>query len=313
MRERIHYLIFLKIKKIGYNDFKKVIELKEVNKMFNSKKQFAHVYDINDFESLTVNVTGTDVVLRQGEHPTVIYYGEKKDRDYLKITQSDKILEIRDKRGISKLKHSLVFKFMIGRCRLEITLPSTDLKKVMMIVNNADVAVSNATFPLLHLITAGGSITMACCHFDNLNIDTKTSNVVMKNIHITDFALNNGTGNVLFDHCDFNGSVKAAIDEGRLKMREVTFKNALINLGSGDVYVSGFKTNGDFNLSTDVGDLTLRGIEAPAITIAAVRGNDLENPDVVSDVPQHQKGTVGATFITSAGHLDVHKDIEIDH
>ena len=48
-----------------------------------------------------------------------------------------------------------------------------------------------------------------------------------------------------------------------------------------------------------------------AVNHCGICGNDLKNPDAVAGLPKHEKGKAGASFITSAGHLDVGKEIKI--
>ncbi len=133
----------------------------------------------------------------------------------------------------------------------------------------------------------------------------------MKKTLLGNAKIENRTGDILLDEFQSGDSMTAAFAEGRLKMRDVIFNDAKITLGQGDVRVRGFKATGDFNLSTNIGDLSLRQIQAPTITIAAIRGNDLKNPASVEGLPQHERGHAGASFLTSAGHLDVNKEIEI--
>lgn len=285
-------------------------EVWEVKTVFN-KKQFAHVFDVNSFKKLRIDLTSTDLVIHQGDALSVIYYDEKNDHDRLIVKQEGTVLNIHEKRGLENLTHSLAFKFAIGKSRLEITLPPKEQIDIKATVDSGDVAISNITVPQIFLKTNSGAVTLAYSRFKKLNISTQESNLVMKMMDIEQFILDDDTGDVLLDQINIEDRLIASIDEGNLKLRKDEFNDGKITLGAGDVSVREFTATGDFKLTTDVGDLSLRAIKAPTITIAAVRGNDLENPAIVKGLPNHKDGTKGATFLTTAGHLDVYKDIEV--
>lgn len=278
--------------------------------MFN-KKQFAHVFDITSFENLVVDLTGTDLVIRQAEQPEVIYYDEKNNHKRLEINQNSTTLKIKEKRCLSGLKNSLAFKFLIGKRRLEIKLPKKNFKKLTAIVTSGDIAISNVDIKDVDLSTGSGAVTIAYAKIEKFKLLTKDSNLVMKMTDIDKAAIESNTGAILFDQTNVLNNIMATISEGDLKMRNVEINDGLVTLGDGDVNINTFENTGDFKLTTDVGDISLRNIRTPSITIAAVRGNDLDNPDVIKGFPMHKQGTPGATFLTTAGHLDVYKDIEI--
>lgn len=275
------------------------------------KKQFAHVFDVKDFNRLEINLTGTDLVIRQAENACIIYYGEQKDDDRFEMKQEGHTLRIIEKSGLNVLKKTLAFKFSIGRSRLEVTLPRTDFLKLSAEVTKGDVAIDNVKTATISLIVGSGALTVADSAIDSFDVKSQSGNLVMKKTLLGNAKIENRTGDILLDEFQSGDSMTATFAEGRLKMRDVTFNDAKITLGQGDVRVRGFKATGDFNLSTNIGDLSLRQIQAPTITIAAIRGNDLQNPASVEEFPQHERGHVGASFLTSAGHLDVNKEIEI--
>ena len=68
------------------------------------KKQFAHVFDVKDFNRLEINLTGTDLVIRQAENAGIIYYGEQKDDDRFEMKQEGHTLRIIEKSGLNVLK-----------------------------------------------------------------------------------------------------------------------------------------------------------------------------------------------------------------
>lgn len=286
------------------------MNLREGDSVFD-KKQFAHVFDVDQFKKLVIDLTGTDLVIRQDEHPGIIYYDEKNDHARLELKQDGTTLKIKEKRGLKGLKHSMAFKFMIGKRRLEVSLPKKNFEKLTAKVNSGDVAVSNVTLPELSLTTGSGAVTIAYSKIEQFKMASKDSNLVMKMTDIQKMILDDITGSVMIDQVNLLDNITASINEGDLKMINMEMHDGLITLGSGDVRVRNFKVTGDFKLTTDVGDLSLKAITAPTITIAAVRGNDLENPAVVKGLPMHEQGMAGATFLTTAGHLDVYKDIGI--
>ena len=275
------------------------------------KKQFAHVFDVKDFNRLEINLTGTDLVIRQAENAGIIYYGEQKDDDRFEMKQEGHTLRITEKSSLNVLKKTFAFKFSVGKSRLEVTIPQADFLKLSAEVTKGDVAIDNVKTSTINLIVGSGALTVADSTIDNLDVKAQSGNLVMKKTLLGNAKIENRTGDILFDEFQSGDSMTAAFAEGRLKMRDVTFNDAKITLGQGDVRVRGFKATGDFNLSTNIGDLSLRQIQAPTITIAAIRGNDLQNPASVEGLPQHERGHAGASFLTSAGHLDVNKEIEI--
>lgn len=275
------------------------------------KKQFAHVFDIKDFDRLELNLLGTDLVIHQADQPSIIYYGEQKDNERFKLSQEGHTLRITEKTGLGRLKKTFSFSFSVGKSRLEVSLPQTDFKKLTADVARGDVAIDNVKTSIINLITGTGTITVANSMIDNFEVKAQSGNLLIKKSEIKSGNLNDQTGDILFDEFESDNSIEATFAEGRLKMRNVAFNDAQITLGQGDVRTRDFKATGDFNLSTNIGDLSLNKIEAPAITIAAIRGNDLKNPDAVDGLPKHEKGKNGASFITSAGHLDVGKEIKI--
>lgn len=274
------------------------------------KKKFAHVFDVKDFNRLEINLTGTDLVIRQAEKPGIIYYGEQED-DRFELKQEGRTLRITEKSGLNVLKKTFAFKFSIGKSRLEIKLPQNDFLKLSAEVTKGDVAVDEVKTPAISLIIGGGALTVVDSTIDNFSVNAQSGNLIMKKTLLENAKIENQTGNILLDEFQSSNSMIATFAEGQLKMRDVVFNDAKITLGQGDVRVRGFKTLGDFNLSTNSGDLSLRQIKAPTITIAAIRGNDLKNPNNVEGLPQHEHGQNGASFITSVGHLDVTKKIEI--
>lgn len=274
------------------------------------KKQFAHVFDVKDFNRLEINLTGTDLVIRQAENAGIIYYGEQKDSERFKLNQEGRTLRITEKSGL-RLKETLSFRVSVGKRRLEVSLPESDFKKLTADVARGDIAVDNVKTSTINLIAGNGAITVADSIIDNFEVKAQNGNLIVKKSKIKNGSLEDQTGDILFDEFECDNSMNATFAEGRLKMRNVKFMNAQITLGEGDVRARDFKATGDFNLSTNIGDLSLNKIEAPTITIAAIRGNDLKNPDAVAGLPKHEKGKAGASFITSAGHLDVGKEIKI--
>lgn len=274
------------------------------------KKKFAHVFDVKDFNRLEINLTGADLVIRQAEKPGIIYYGEQED-DRFELKQEGRTLRITEKSGLNVLKKTFAFKFSIGKSRLEIKLPQNDFLKLSAEVTKGDVAVDEVKTPAISLIIGGGALTVVDSTIDNFSVNAQSGNLIMKKTLLENAKIENQTGNILLDEFQSSNSMIATFAEGQLKMRDVVFNDAKITLGQGDVRVRGFKTLGDFNLSTNSGDLSLRQIKAPTITIAAIRGNDLKNPNNVEGLPQHERGQNGASFITSVGHLDVTKKIEI--
>lgn len=274
------------------------------------KKKFAHVFDVKDFNRLEINLTGTDLVIRQAEKPGIIYYGEQED-DRFELKQEGRTLRITEKSGLNVLKKTFAFKFSIGRSRLEIKLPQNDFLKLSAEVTKGDVAVDEVKTLAISLIIGSGALTVVDSTIDNFSVNAQSGNLIMKKTLLENAKIENQTGNILLDEFQSSNSMIATFAEGQLKMRDVVFNDAKITLGQGDVRVRGFKTLGDFNLSTNSGDLSLRQIKAPTITIAAIRGNDLKNPNNVEGLPQHEHGQNGASFITSVGHLDVTKKIEI--
>lgn len=274
------------------------------------KKKFAHVFDVKDFNRLEINLTGTDLVIRQAEKTGIIYYGEQED-DRFELKQEGRTLRITEKSGLNVLKKTFAFKFSIGKSRLEIKLPQNDFLKLSAEVTKGDVAVDEVKNPAISLIIGSGALTVVDSTIDNFSINAQSGNLIMKKTLLENAKIENQTGNILLDEFQSSNSMIATFAEGQLKMRDVVFNDAKITLGQGDVRVRGFKTLGDFNLSTNSGDLSLRQIKAPTITIAAIRGNDLKNPNSVEGLPQHEHGQNGASFITSVGHLDVTKKIEI--
>lgn len=274
------------------------------------KKKFAHVFDVKDFNRLEINLTGTDLVIRQAEKPGIIYYGEQED-DRFELKQEGRTLRITEKSGLNVLKKTFAFKFSIGKSRLEIKLPQNDFLKLSAEVTKGDVAVDEVKTLAISLIIGSGALTVVDSTIDNFSVNAQSGNLIMKKTLLENAKIENQTGNILLDEFQSSNSMIATFAEGQLKMRDVVFNDAKITLGQGDVRVRGFKTLGDFNLSTNSGDLSLRQIKAPTITIAAIRGNDLKNPNNVEGLPQHERGQNGASFITSVGHLDVTKKIEI--
>lgn len=274
------------------------------------KKKFAHVFDVKDFNRLEINLTGTDLVIRQAEKTGIIYYGEQED-DRFELKQEGRTLRITEKSGLNVLKKTFAFKFSIGKSRLEIKLPQNDFLKLSAEVTKGDVAVDEVKTSAISLIIGGGALTVVDSTIDNFSVNAQSGNLIMKKTLLENAKIENQTGNILLDEFQSSNSMIATFAEGQLKMRDVVFNDAKITLGQGDVRVRGFKTLGDFNLSTNSGDLSLRQIKAPTITIAAIRGNDLKNPNNVEGLPQHEHGQNGASFITSVGHLDVTKKIEI--
>lgn len=274
------------------------------------KKKFAHVFDVKDFNRLEINLTGTDLVIRQAEKPGIIYYGEQED-DRFELKQEGRTLRITEKSGLNVLKKTFTFKFSIGKSWLEIKLPQNDFLKLSAEVTKGDVAVDEVKTSAISLIIGGGALTVVDSTIDNFSVNAQSGNLIMKKTLLENAKIENQTGNILLDEFQSSNSMIATFAEGQLKMRDVVFNDAKITLGQGDVRVRGFKTLGDFNLSTNSGDLSLRQIKAPTITIAAIRGNDLKNPNNVEGLPQHEHGQNGASFITSVGHLDVTKKIEI--
>lgn len=274
------------------------------------KKQYAHVFDIKNFNRLEISLIGTDLIIRQAEKAGIIYYDEKDD-DQFKLKQEGHTLRIIEKGSLSVLKKTLAFKFLVGRRRLEVTLPQNDFRELNAKVAKGDVAVDNVKTSAINLIVGSGALTVADSTIDKFDVKVQSGNLIVKKTLLKNAKVKNQTGDVLLDEFQNSNSMTADFAEGQLKMRDVVFNDATITLGQGDVRVHGFKVFGDFNLSTNIGDLSLRQIQAPTITIAAIRGNDLKNPDSVKGLPQHERGHVGASFLTSAGHLDVNKEIEI--
>lgn len=274
------------------------------------KKKFAHVFDVKDFNRLEINLTGTDLVIRQAEKPGIIYYGEQED-DRFELKQEGRTLRITEKSGLNVLKKTFAFKFSIGKSRLEIKLPQNDFLKLSAEVTKGDVAVDEVKTSAISLIIGSGALTVVDSTIDNFSVNAQSGNLIMKKTLLENAKIENQIGNILLDEFQSSNSMIATFAEGQLKMRDVVFNDAKITLGQGDVRVRGFKTLGDFNLSTNSGDLSLRQIKAPTITIAAIRGNDLKSPNNVEGLPQHEHGQNGASFITSVGHLDVTKKIEI--
>lgn len=270
-----------------------------------SKKQFAHIYDVNDFNELKIDLTSTDLVITQGETSGIIFYDEKNNHDRLDFKQEGSLVTIQEKRGIKNLKYSLEFKFLVGKRRLEITLPKQKFNKIFANVGSGDVAVSDVNVTDMKLRTKSGAVTLAYSQFDKLNLNLQDSNLVMKTNNIQRLNLQNHSGNVVLDQITLEDQIIAEIDEGDLKLHKTTVNDGLVTLGSGDVLVRDFKCVGDFKLTTDVGNLSLKQIETPTITVAAVRGNDLKNPTNIQDLPKHKMGQVGATFLTTAGYFDV--------
>lgn len=252
----------------------------------------------------------TDLVVRQTENSGVIYYGEQKNDDRFELKQEGHTLQITEKKGLNVLKKTLAFKFSVGKSRLEVALPQDNFFKLSAEVAKGDIAIDNVKTPAISLIVGSGTLTVADSMVDNFNVSAQSGNLIIKKTLLKNAKIENQTGNILFDEFQSADSMMATFAAGQLKMRDVAFNNAKITLGQGDVRVRNFKATGDFNLSTNIGDLSLRQIKAPTITVAAIRGNDLKNPDSVEGLPQHERGHIGASFITSAGHLDVNKEIE---
>lgn len=275
------------------------------------RRQFAHVFDVQPFKRLEVILRETNLVICQGQRAGVIYYGDQKDANRFELIQEGQNLRIVEKKNRNFLRKTLISRLVTGHQRLEVTIPQTSFMKLTAEVGSGDVAVDNIKTNELNFKMRSGDLTVADAKVDIFNLSNHDGNLVMKKTTFESGSWETQTGDIVLDDLIVQKHLVANFAEGSLKMRDVIFKDANIILGEGDVRVSGFQSTGDFNLSTNIGDLSLHDISAPAITIAAVHGNDLQNPASVQGLPQHELGSQGASFLTSAGHLDVSKGLHI--
>lgn len=275
------------------------------------RKQFAHVFDVKPFDRLEVALRETNLVIRQGERASIIYYGDQRDADHFELKQEGQNLKITEKKSRNFLRKTLMSRFATGHQRIEVILPQMSLMKLTAEISDGDVAIDGVKMDDLQLKMGNGDLTVADVQIINFDLKNRDGDLVIKKATVKKGNWETQTGDIVLDNLTVQERFTANFAEGSLRMRDVIFKNAQIILGEGDVRVNGFQTTGDFNLSTNIGDLSLHDITAPTITIAAIRGNDLQNPAIVQGFPQHEPGKVGASFLTSAGHLDVSKKIHV--
>lgn len=278
--------------------------------MFN-RKQSAHVFDTQPFRRLEISLRETDLVIRQDQRAGIIYYGDQKDANRFELIQEVQNLRIIEKKKRNFLRKTLMSHWAVGRQFLEVILPLKNFLKLTAEVSAGSVAVDNVTTNDFHFQMGSGNLTMTNVQAATLNLKNHDGNLAIKKSVFENGNWETQTGDLVFDDLTIQENLIANFAEGSLKMRHVIFKNAQITLGEGDVRINGFRATGNFNLSTNIGNLSLHDITAPSITVAAIRGNDLQNPVSVRGLPPHEPGKKGASFLTSAGHLDVSRALHI--
>lgn len=199
------------------------------------------------FKKIDLTASSADVVIKQGQHYTVSYYGKKSHAVHAKVKNGT--LKVTQ----TPVTHSKMFNFHIKNNvdddRCVITIPkNTTISSLKSHVNN-DLVINHVTAKKVALDSNSGDISVLNSEFDGGNVSTTSGDIAIRRSSLL--------------------NTKLSATSGDIELFRTSLTKGTASLSSGDFNANRLSITGHYTITNQSGDNT--------ITKSAIDGAKLTN------------------------------------
>lgn len=191
-----------------------------------------HVLSRKQFNRLKVTAASAKVVIKQGTHFTVSYYGPRHPAVTAKVRHGQMVV---NQTSVTKSKQSFFWTISNHQDRIIITVPQSTHLKALRIRANQDLTISQLTAD--HLDVVAGDTNVNSSQFDAGQIQTDSGDL-------------NLLDTVLL-------SIKLQSTSGDITMKQISLTKGAAHLTSGDFTGKRLTLNGRYQVQNTSGDNTI--------------------------------------------------------